>query len=93
MINGFCSGTMVLAVTNNAVSYASAAEDITNFINWATVSNGPLKRGMGSSSLSIICAPTRLRALGAFKNNASACAQSTMLLARYVMPLSGYVTQ
>ena len=63
---------MVLAVTNSAVSYASAEYDITNLINFAIVSSGTLNQGMGSYFINIICAPTRLCALGAFKNPASA---------------------
>ena len=47
----FLSGTISLAVMNRAKSCASTAKAMTNWMIWAMVRIGPLKCGMGSSSV------------------------------------------
>ena len=64
-------GIISLAVTNNAPSSASAAEERTNFKIWAMLRKVPFQGGRGELSDRKMWAPTRLRPLVSLLNPAS----------------------
>jgi hypothetical protein len=63
-------GTAILALINSPPSSASAANDITALIIFATVCTALLSRGSFSSSLKKKCPPVWLRALGSLRYDA-----------------------
>ena len=73
-------GAIELAGTNNPASSASAAEDMTNLMIWATLRSGPLSRGTASYSDRNIYEPASLQALVSLRYAASEFPQSTTLL-------------
>ena len=61
-MNAWRSGTISLAIVKRPASSASEADDIKLLIICAIKSTGPLWRGIGTSSESMIWAPARMRA-------------------------------
>ena len=64
-------GTSSFAVTNRAPISASAADDITNLMIFATVRTGLFHFGSGSFSYKKMWSPARLRPLDSLLNPAS----------------------
>ena len=73
-------GTISCATMKRAPVSASAAEGQTCFITREMESNGPLLRGIGSSSERKMWPPALLRDLDSLRKLASECAERIMLL-------------
>ena len=75
-------GTSSFAVTYRDLSFATAANGMTNVMICAMVRMGPFHFGSGSFSDKKIWAPAWLRPFDLLLNQASECAASIMLLER-----------
>ena len=75
------SGTIALAQMRRPTSSASAADDMTFLMIYATVRTRPLYVGARRFYESIMCAPVRLRSLVPLRYAASECSARTMPLA------------
>ena len=73
----------------SAPSYASAAEDMTNFMTWVMVNMGPFQRGTGLCLARKMWDPDWVQPLDSLCNPTSKCAASTVLLALYMIPSLG----
>ena len=85
------SGTIYWAVLKSAANSASATDAITVFITRVIDNIGPLVRGIGTFLDTKMCDPIRLLDFDSLRKLASECAARIMFLARYVVPLLGYV--
>ena len=82
-------GTSYFAVMNMAPGSYLAADNMTKFMTWEIVNMGPFNIGIGSSSARNTLDPARLWPLDSFWKRAYECAESTILMALYTIPLLG----